>query len=53
VVRVLVLLLEQVGTDWQWRAADAPTRQYSSADLAALCVQLLVRRMNGAPTTTA
>lgn len=53
VVREQVLLLEQVGNDWHWRAEDAPTRQYSSADLAALCVQLLVRRMNGAPTPTA
>ncbi|MGH7626393.1 MAG: hypothetical protein ACREOJ_13885 [Gemmatimonadaceae bacterium] len=53
VVREQVLLLEQAGSDWHWRAEDAPTRQYSSADLAALCVQLLVRRMNVAPTATA
>lgn len=30
---------------WNWSADDVPTRKYTSADLASVCVQLVMRRL--------
>ena len=30
---------------WNWSADDVPMRKYSSADLASLCVQLMIQRL--------
>ncbi len=30
---------------WNWSADDVPTRKYTSADLASLCIQLIIQRL--------
>jgi hypothetical protein len=46
VAREQLLHLETVGwPKWNWSDDDAPARKYSSADLASLCVQLVMRRL--------
>jgi hypothetical protein len=46
VAREQLLHLETVGSpEWNWSEDDAPARKYSSADLASLCVQLVMRRL--------
>ncbi|HEU4584369.1 MAG TPA: hypothetical protein VFR95_01410 [Gemmatimonadaceae bacterium] len=46
VARELLLHLETAAWPaWNWSEDDVPTRKYSSADLASLCVQLVMRRL--------
>jgi hypothetical protein len=46
VAREQLLHLETVGwPKWNWSDDDVPMRKYSSADLASLCVQLIMRRL--------
>ena len=41
-----VLHLETVAWPaWNWSADDAPMRKYTSADLASLCIQLIIQRL--------
>lgn len=59
VAREQLLHLETIAWPaWNWSADDAPMRKYTSADLASLCIQLIVQRLRyaesvigtGAPT---
>lgn len=46
VAREQLLHLETVAWPaWNWSADDVPMRKYTSADLASLCVQLIIKRL--------
>ena len=48
VAREHALHFDAAGAAWRWRCDDAAMREYTSADLAAQCVQLLERRLDAA-----